>query len=43
MSLYLARAVGLDAVRTWEWLGMPAYAVLQLPGLEILELVSDVG
>jgi len=43
MSLYLARVAGLDAVRTWEGLGMPAYAVLQLPGLEILELVNDLG
>ncbi|MEZ4502747.1 MAG: histidine phosphatase family protein [Dehalococcoidia bacterium] len=43
MSLYLARVAGLDAVRTWEGLGMPAYAVLRLPGLELLELVNDLG
>ncbi|MGD8792007.1 MAG: histidine phosphatase family protein, partial [Anaerolineae bacterium] len=43
MALFLARAAGLDAVFFWQRLGLPAFAVLSLPGYEILEVVEEAG
>jgi broad specificity phosphatase PhoE len=42
LSLTLARAADLDAVSVWDDLGMPAYAVLRSPKMELVELVSDI-
>jgi broad specificity phosphatase PhoE len=42
MTLFIARASGLDPVPFWSSLGMPAFAVLSLPGLELLQVVRKV-
>jgi broad specificity phosphatase PhoE len=43
MALFLGRAAGLDAVSFWQRLGLPAFAVLSLPGYEVLEVVEEAG
>ena len=42
ITLLLARANGLDPVPFWKSLGLPAYAVLSLPDLRLLEVVENV-
>jgi hypothetical protein len=42
MTLLIARANGLDPVPFWKSLGLPAFAVLSLPGLRLLEVVENV-
>lgn len=40
ISLYLARKVGLEPYGLWRRLGLPSYAVLSWPDLELLSLVE---
>ena len=42
MTLFIARASGLDPVPFWKSLGLPALAVLSLPDLHLLEVIKDV-
>jgi broad specificity phosphatase PhoE len=42
MTLFIARAVGLDPVPFWNGLGLPAFAALSLPGLHLLEVIENV-
>ncbi len=41
MTLFIARAAGLDPVPFWKSLTLPCFAVLSLPDLELLEMVAD--
>jgi len=41
MTLFIARAAGLDPVPFWKSLTLPCFAVLSLPDLEHLETVAD--
>lgn len=41
LTLFLAHRAGADPFDFWERLGMPAYAVLRRPGLELVELVEN--
>jgi broad specificity phosphatase PhoE len=41
MTLFIARAAGLDPVPFWRSLGLPAFAVLSLPDLHLLEVVEN--
>jgi broad specificity phosphatase PhoE len=46
MSLFIARSAvgdGLDPLSLWQSLGLPAFAVLSLPGLQLLEVVAKVS
>lgn len=43
MALFVSRATGLDPVSFWKRLGLPAYAVLALPGFRMEEVVYEVG
>lgn len=43
MSLFVSRVAGVDPVRFWQGLGLPAVAVLSLPDLELLEVAGDVA
>ncbi len=40
MSLFIARKTGMDAYALWRALGLPAFAVLGLPGYRLLRLVE---
>jgi hypothetical protein len=40
--LFIARAAGLDPVPFWKSLGLPAFAVLSLPDLRLLEVIENV-
>ena len=42
MTLFIARAAGLDPVPFWRRLGLPAYAVLSLPAWRLLEVRETV-
>jgi broad specificity phosphatase PhoE len=42
MSLFVARAAGIDPVSFWKQLGLPAFVVLSYPGLSLLEVVESV-
>jgi broad specificity phosphatase PhoE len=42
MTLFIAHATGLDPVPFWKRLGLPAFAVLSLPDLSLLDLVENV-
>lgn len=42
MTLFLARAAGIDPVPFWKGLGLPAFVVLSHPGLALLEVVASV-
>ncbi len=42
MTLFIARAAGLDPVPFWKRLGLPAFVVLSLPGLHLLEVVENI-
>ena len=42
MALLIARATGLDPTAFWMSLALPCFAVLLLPDLDILEMVTDV-
>ena len=42
ISLYVARAAGLDPMCLWERLGLPSYVVLSVPGLQVSEVVESV-
>jgi broad specificity phosphatase PhoE len=42
MSLFVARANGLDPLPFWRQLGMPAFAVLSRPESQLLEIVENV-
>jgi broad specificity phosphatase PhoE len=41
MSLFVARATGLDPLPFWKGLGLPSFVVLSLPELALLEVVAD--
>lgn len=41
MTLFIARAAGLDPVPFWKSLALPCFAVLSLPDLDLLEMVAD--
>jgi len=41
MTLFIARANGLDPVTFWKSLDLPAFAVLSLPEHDLLELVEN--
>ena len=43
MTLFIARAAGLDPAPFWQGLALPSFAVLSLPGLDLLEVVTDMG
>jgi broad specificity phosphatase PhoE len=43
MTLFLSRAAGLDPFALWLSLAMPAYAVLSLPDLQLVELVPSLA
>ena len=42
MTLFVARAAGIDPVPFWKELGLPALVVLSYPSLEPLEVVTTV-
>ena len=42
MTLFIARSAGLDPVPFWKSLGLPAFAVLSLPGLHLMEVIDNV-
>lgn len=42
MTLFISRAAGLDPLPFWKSLGLPAFAVLSLPQLRLLDLVSEI-
>jgi broad specificity phosphatase PhoE len=42
MSLFVARTAGLEAFPFWKQLGMPAFAVLCMPGFGLLTVVEKV-
>ena len=42
MSLFIARAAGLDPVLFWKSLGLPAFSVLSLPDLRLQEIIENV-
>jgi broad specificity phosphatase PhoE len=42
LSLFLAAKARQDPFRLWRSMGLPSYAVLSLPGWELLELVDRV-
>ncbi|MQG68787.1 MAG: histidine phosphatase family protein [SAR202 cluster bacterium] len=42
IALYLARHCGIDPLGVWRSLGLPSYAVLALPGPELLDIVTDI-
>jgi broad specificity phosphatase PhoE len=41
ITLFIARAAGLDPVPFWQSLGLPAFAVLSLPDLHLLEVIEN--
>jgi broad specificity phosphatase PhoE len=43
MALFVSRTTGLDPVSFWKRLGLPAYAVLALPGFRLEEVVYEMG
>ncbi len=43
MSLYIARRAGVNGYTYWQRLGMPAFAVLSLPDLRLIETVESVA
>jgi broad specificity phosphatase PhoE len=40
IALFVARATGSDGYELWERLELPAYVVLELPGLAVAEVVA---
>ena len=42
MSLFVARAAGIDPVPFWKGLGLPAFVVLSHPELALLDVVATV-
>jgi len=42
MTLFVARAAGLAPIPFWKQLGLPAFVVLSLPGLDLLEVTKSV-
>jgi len=42
MSLFVARAIGLEPFPFWKRLGLPAFVVLSLPGFGLLTVVENV-
>jgi broad specificity phosphatase PhoE len=42
MTLFIARANGLDAVPFWKRLGLPSFVVLTLPSFSLVEVVENV-
>jgi broad specificity phosphatase PhoE len=40
MSLFVARAAGIDPVRFWQRLGLPAFVVLSVPGFGLVDIVD---
>jgi broad specificity phosphatase PhoE len=42
MTLFIARATGLDPLPFWKNLGLPALAILSLPGLKLRQLVTEI-
>lgn len=43
MSLFVARAAGLEPFPFWKRLGLPAFTVLSIPGFGLLTVVENVG
>jgi broad specificity phosphatase PhoE len=41
MTLFITRANGLDPIPFWKSLGLPAFAALSLPDLNLLEVVES--
>ena len=41
MTLFVARATGLDPIPFWKGLGLPAFAVLSLPELNLLKVIES--
>jgi len=41
MTLFVARAAGLDPVPVWNQLGLPSYIILSLPDFHVLETVAS--
>ena len=41
MTLFVARAAGLDPVPLWNQLGLPSFFLLSLPDFDVLELVTS--
>ncbi len=42
MTLFIARAAGIDPVLFWKGLGLPAFVVLSYPKMALLEVVASV-
>lgn len=40
IALFVARAAGLDPFDLWKRLGLPAFVVMSLPNLQVLEIVE---
>jgi broad specificity phosphatase PhoE len=43
MTLFVARAAGLEPFPFWKRLGLPAFVVLSCPQFDLLTIVEDVG
>ncbi|MGD9101442.1 MAG: histidine phosphatase family protein [Anaerolineae bacterium] len=43
MTLFVARAAGLEPFPFWKRLGLPAFVVLSFPRFDLLTIVEDVG
>jgi len=41
ITLFISRFVDLDALGFWRRLGLPSFCVLELPGYELREVVTD--
>jgi broad specificity phosphatase PhoE len=42
MALFIARANGFTPVPFWKSLGLPAFAVLSLPGFDLVQIVQEI-
>jgi broad specificity phosphatase PhoE len=43
MTLFVARAAGIEPVPLWQGLGMPSFVVLARPGFRLLGVAKDVS
>ena len=41
LSLFVARATGLEPLTLWQRLGLPSFVVLTLPQLELVKVVGQ--
>jgi broad specificity phosphatase PhoE len=42
ITLFAARALGLEPFALWQSLGLPSFVVLSLPGLELVKIIESI-